>query len=188
MKTIVLALAALLSLVAAPSYAQLQGENLLLAPPAGFKVGFKESRNGMNMMEWVPAAETVQNWTEMVTVQIFLKRGDIEPAQFLGTLQAQWRGACQGTPPASITQDKVNGYAAGAMLLRCPLLPSTGRPETAMFRAIQGRDSFYLVQRAVRSAGSPEQMAGLQKYLADVSVCEAGSRVHPCPRLTPINK
>lgn len=188
MKTIAWALAALLCLGAAPSQAQLKGENLLVAPPAGFKVGFRDSRNGMNIMEWVPVAETVQNWTEMVTVQIFLKRGDIDPAQFLGTLQEQWRGACKGTQPASIASDKVNGYAGAAMLLRCPLLPSTGKPETAMFRAVQGKDSFYLVQRAVRAAGSPEQIERLRKYLADVSVCDAGSRVHACPSLAPMNK
>ena len=38
-------------LAAAPSQAQLKGENLIVTPPAGFKVGYKGTNNGMNMME-----------------------------------------------------------------------------------------------------------------------------------------
>ena len=47
------------------------------------------------------------------------------------------------------------------MLLRCPLLPSTGKPEMTMFRAIKGKDALYLVQRATRAADSPEQVERL---------------------------
>jgi hypothetical protein len=57
---------------ATPTQAQLKDENLLVALPQAFKVGFTDSSDGINMQEWVPASETVQNWTEMVTVQIFL--------------------------------------------------------------------------------------------------------------------
>jgi hypothetical protein len=96
MRAVVFCLAAVLSFASAPSHAQLKGENLLVALPQGFKVGFQDSRNGMNMQEWVPANETVQNWTEMVTVQVFLKRSDLDPVQFLATMAQQWAGRLQG--------------------------------------------------------------------------------------------
>ena len=135
----------------AVAHAQLRNENLLVGLPQGFKVGFSESRNGMNMQEWVPANETVQNWTEMVTVQIFLNRKDLDPVQFLATMEKQWAGACKGSTATPPVAGKVNGYTSATTLLRCPLLASTGKPETTMMKAIRGNDSFYLVQRAVRS-------------------------------------
>ena len=61
--------------------AQLKNENLLELMPAGFKVGFQTSHDGMNMQEWVPEGETVDNWSEMVTTQIFLGRKDLDTAQ-----------------------------------------------------------------------------------------------------------
>jgi len=181
-------LVSLFCLAAAPSQAQLKGENLLVIPPAGFKVGYKGTNNGMNMMEWVPAAETVQNWSEMVTVQIFVRRADLDPAQFLGRLQQQWLEACKGSKPASIPTGTANGYTAATMMLHCPLLAATGKPETTMFRAIKGNDSFYVVQRAVRAVASPDQVEKMKQYLGEVSVCEAGSPQHPCPDLKPLGR
>jgi hypothetical protein len=169
-----------LSLVAAPSYAQLKNENLLVGMPQGFKVGFNESRNGMNMQEWVPANETVQNWTEMVTVQIFLNRKDLDPVQFLATMEKQWAGACRGstaTPPAT---GKTNGYTSATMLLRCPVLASSGKPETTMMKAIKGNDSFYVVQRAVRGVPTQAQLEWTKQYLDGVSVCDTRLAARPC--------
>jgi hypothetical protein len=121
-------------------------------------------------------------------VQIFVRRADLDPAQFLGRLQQQWLAACPGSKPASVLSGKANGYSASMMMLHCPLLAATGKPETTMFRAIQGSDSFYVVQRAVRSAASPEQVEKMKKYLGEVSVCEAGSPQHPCPDLKPLGR
>ena len=123
---------------------------------------------------------------EMVTVQIFSRRADLNPVPFLKTLQGQWLAACPGSTPASVMSDKVNGYEAATMLLRCPRLAATSRPETTMFRAIKGKGSLYLVQRAIRSAGTPDEVERMKRYLGEVSVCEAGSPDHPCPGLKPM--
>lgn len=180
MRAAVLCLAAALSFAAAPSYAQLKNENLLVGMPQGFKVGFQDSRNGMNMQEWVPANETVQNWTEMVTAQIFLKRSDLDPVQFLATMAKQWAGACQGSTATPAATGKANGYLAATMLLRCPLLASSGKPETTMIKAIKGSDSFYVVQRAARSVPGEAQLAQMKAHLDAVSVCDSRLPAHPC--------
>jgi hypothetical protein len=161
--------------------AQLKGENLIVVPPAGFMVGYSDTSNFVSLTEWIPSNETVQNWSEMVTVQIFSRRADL-----LKTLQGQWLAACPGSTPASVLPDKVNGYEAATMLLRCPRLAATSRPETTMFRAIKGQGSLYLVQRAIRSAGTPDEVERMKRYLGEVSVCEAGSPDHPCPGLKPM--
>jgi hypothetical protein len=160
--------------------APLKGENLLVGMPQGFKVGFQDSGNGMNMQEWVPANETVQNWTEMVTVQVFLKRSDLDPVQFLATMAQQWAGACKGSTATPAAMGKANGYTSATTLLRCPLLASSGKPETTMIKAIKGSDSFYVVQRAARSVPSEAQLARTKAYLDTVSVCDSRLPAHPC--------
>jgi len=176
----------LLGLVGSPAQAQLKGENLIISPPAGFMVGYSDTKNFVSLTEWVPSNETVHNWSEMVTVQVFSRRADLNPVPFLRTLQGQWLAACPASTPASVMSDKVNGYEAATMLLRCPRVVATSRPETTMFRAIKGNGSLYLVQRAIRSTGTPDEVERLKRYLAEVSVCEAGSRDHPCPDLKPM--
>jgi hypothetical protein len=166
--------------------AQLTGENLIVPPPAGFMVGYSDTNNFVSLTEWIPSTETVQNWSEMVTVQIFSRRADLNPVPFLKTLQGQWLAACPGSTPASVMAGKVNGYEAATMLLRCPRLAATSRPETTMFRAIKGQGSLYLVQRAIRSVGTPDEVERMKRYLGEVSVCEAGSLDHPCPGLKPM--
>ena len=169
-----------LLLLAAPASAQLKDENLLVALPTGFKVGFQTSKNGMNMQELVPAGETVENWTEMVTVQIFMGRRDLDPVRFLATIQQQWLGACKGSTPARIASVPVNAYVGATMQLSCPLNPESGKPETTMFKAVRGTDSFYSVQRAVRGTPSAEQTARMTQYLDHVSVCDTRTPAHPC--------
>jgi hypothetical protein len=167
----------------------LEDENLLLAPPAGFEVGHhQDSRDGVTLIEWVPAGETVQNWSEMVTVLVFRKRPDLDPEGFLRRLQAKWLTDCKGAAPAPVMKGNVNGYVSATMLMRCPLFPSTGKPETTIFGAIKGKDALYMVQRAVRAAGSPAEVERLRAYMAEVSACDTRSREHPCPDLKPAGR
>ncbi|WP_421999718.1 hypothetical protein [Reyranella sp.] len=164
---------------------KLEGENLLLAPPAGFKMAFRGSRDDVGIFEWVPNGETLEDWTEMMTVQVFKDRPDLDPKDFLAKIQTRWQAECNGSASAPVTAERINGYTAATMLLRCPLLPSTGKPEMTMFRAIKGKDALYLVQRAVRAADTPEQVARLEAYFAKVSACDVRSPAHPCPDLVP---
>ncbi len=165
---------------ASPPQQQLKDENLLVAMPPGFKVAFQDSRNGMHMQEWVPSAESVQDWTDMVTVQVFLSRRDLTPTQFLGALEKQWQGACKDATTAPVASGKVNGYDTATILLRCPLLASTGKPETTFVKAIKGNDSFYVVQRAVRSAPPADRLEAMKKYVEGVSACDTRLPSRPC--------
>ena len=181
MRAAVLFTAAALSLaVAATSHAQLKNENLLVTMPDGFKVGHSASRNGMDMQEWVPSGETVQNWTEMVTAQVFRNRPDIDPGRYQAEMSKLWAKACPGAVVGQVVTGTTNGYASASLSLRCPLLASTGKPEVAVIKAIKGRDSFYVVQRAVRSEPTPAKLDQMKQYLDKVSVCDTRLADRPC--------
>jgi len=164
-----------------PAAAQLVNENLLVSMPQGFKVGFQERKNNIQMTEMVPAKETVQEWSEMVTVQIFFGL-KTTPEQFKADMEKRWRAACKDGGSHAVSGAVENGYATLIWVLSCPRNPATGKPEVTWFKAVQGNDSFYLVQKAFRSMPAQPQMTEALSYLTGVKVCDSRRKDRACPK------
>lgn len=168
------------------SWAGFEGEQLVEMMPKGYKMGWQTSHNGMNMQEWVPEGETVYNWTEMLTTQVFLEGGKspYKTGQLLEGIGEQWLAACKGSKPEyPIKTGKANGYPVSVLYLRCPLNSKTGKPENTLFRAIKGNDSFYVIQKAFKFEPTREQLENTTQYFATVNVCDTRTPEHPCPDL-----
>jgi hypothetical protein len=169
-------------LVAWPAAAALVNENLLTTPPAGYHVGFSNKTADGLITEWVPAGETVENWTEMVTVQVFYHLHG-SPESFMSNLETRWLRSCPGAGPAQPIANAVeNGYPTLVWLLSCPQNPANGKMEITWFKAVQGNDSFYLVQKAFKFAPSKEQIGRWVGYLKAVRVCDSRLADRACPR------
>ena len=166
-------------LIASPAIA-LEAENLLVAMPPGYKVGFTNHTPKGVITEMVPTAETVENWTEMVTVQIFFGLHDSVIAYRL-RLEKLWALACAGASNAPVGGGLVNGYTTMTWRLSCPLNRQTGKPEMTWFKAIAGRDSFYVVQKAFKFEPAPEQAKEWVGWLDKVSVCDTRIADRKCP-------
>jgi hypothetical protein len=173
--------ALLLCLAAAPANAQFVNENLLVTFPKNFRVGFAQKTDKGQITEYVPQAETVDNWTEMVTVQIFHRAPQLMPDFFEKTITERWKNACPGARSAHLKDGAENGYAFSLFLLSCDNNPKTRKPEITWLKAIRGTDSFYVVQKAFKSVPTKEQVAETSRYLASVRVCDARGHEHPCP-------
>jgi len=155
-------------------------ENLLFSPPKDFRVGFQSSHDNRMMTEFVPAAETVEDWTRMLTVQIY-RGATTDAATFLQGIGKRYMDACAGTTTKGIFTGQVNGYVVSMLVLKCPKNPSTGKPETTAFRVIKGNDALYSVQQAWRSVPSDQDLDDVIHGLAKVTVCDTRSADHPCP-------
>jgi hypothetical protein len=156
-------------------------ELFLIRFPDGFKLGYTRAA----MSEWVPAGESVDGWSEMITVQIFHVSPGLSQETFLQKLDEGWMKACPQTPKRSIVTGSTNGYAVSMQLLSCPLNATTGKPETTAFRIIRGASDLFLVQRAFRSVPTPEQLAAAMQFLGTVSLCDTHMPGHPCPESMP---
>jgi hypothetical protein len=157
-------------------------ENLLFSPPRDFKIGFESDRDNRLMTEWVPAGQSVEDWTEMLTVQVF-RGAAVDAAAFLQGVGARYMNACPGTSAKGIFTGQINGYVVSMLLLRCPQNPATGKPETTAFRVIKGSDALYSVQHAWRSVPSDQTLDDAMHALAKVTVCDTRAPSHPCPSL-----
>ena len=172
----------LICCAAALSHAQslLDAENLLFSPPKDFKIGFQSNRDNRLMTEWVPTAETVEDWTQMLTVQIY-RGAAVDSATFLQGVGKRYMDTCPGTTAKGIFTGQVNGYVVSMLVLKCPKTPATGKPETTAFRVIKGNDALYSVQRAWRAVPSDQDVDDVMHALAKVTVCDTRAPEHPCP-------
>jgi len=172
----------LAALGASAARADLENENLIVTTPPGYKVAFRDKKPNMLMTEFVPAKETVENWTEMVTVQVFFGL-KTTPEQFMGDMEKRWRAACPDAEEAhTVASAPENGYPTRVWLLDCPKNPETGKPEITWFKAVQGNDSFYLVQKAFKFEPSKEEITHWMGYLRNVSVCDSRIADRACPK------
>lgn len=163
--------------------AQLRGENLIQNMPQGYKIDFQTKQGNMIMTEMVPQTETVNNWTEMVTTQVFLGLKNTTPERFQASMAKRWLATCKDGKTAPITKGEENGYSFSIWLQTCPLNPGTGKPENTWFKAIKGNDSFYVVQKAFKFEPSKEQVVQWMQYFRSVGVCDTRRADRPCPKL-----
>ena len=163
-----------------PAHAQLVNENLLVAMPEGYKIGWQDRNAQRLMSEMVPAGETVENWTEMVTVQIFF--GLKSPPQlFRARMGALWAKACPNGTSLPVAEGPERGYPAEVWQQTCPSNPQTKKPEYTYFKAIQGNDSLYVVQKAFKYEPSRDEVVKWTRYLKSVSVCDSRIPERACP-------
>ncbi len=146
-------------------------ETLLAALPEGYKRDFEQKTNESLISEMVPVGQSVSNWTEMVTVQVFYAL-KTTPQQFKAQMEKERAAACPGSGTQLVAQGNENGYPSLVWLQDCPLNKATGKPEITWFKAIAGNDSFYVVQVAFKAWPSKELIAQWMHYLRDVRVCD----------------
>ena len=151
----------------------LENENLLAELPSGFKVGYQAEQGNQTITEMVAEGETVEDWTTMVTVQVYLGETTITPEQARDTLTKSWFDACANSEVYPVADGAENGYNFLLWQLYCPLNPATQKVEFTYMKAIQGNDSFYLVQVAFRYEPTDADITQWMQYLKRVQVCDS---------------
>jgi hypothetical protein len=165
----------------AASAAGLRDENVLTPLPSGFKMGFHTAQGPMTMAEYVPAAETVDAWSRMITVQVFHGQGGRNPDAFGDSLGQRWNASCPNATATPVTSGAENGYPFAVWAYECPRNPATGRPESMWLKAVSGADSLYVVQYAGRAPVSPALIKPAMAYLHQVRVCDTRRPDRACP-------
>lgn len=172
-------------LLASGASAQLKDENLLQGMPAGYKIGFQERQGPIIITEMVPESESAEEWTEMVSNQLFIGLKSVSPEAFRAESRKKWLEACKDGNFAEIASGEENGYPMALWMLSCPHSKAPGRPEITWFKAIRGQDAFYVVQKSFRFEPSNEQVQQSMRYLRQISVCDTRIPQRACPVIKP---
>lgn len=149
----------------------LKDENLLVSLPNGYKIDFQKRQGRMLITEMVPKGQNVNNWTEMVTTQVFYGGlPQVTPESFYNGLDAQWKQTCRNAESQLLRKGSENGYPFAFWIASCPNNPVTGKPEVTQFKAVQGNDSFYVVQKAWKYEPSEKEVIKWSKFMGKVTV------------------
>jgi hypothetical protein len=177
-----------------------EGEFLFASPPDGWVLGYRAKRGDTTIFEYVPAGETVQNWTEIVTVQVWQgARPSWDPEKFVAHIAGTFQRACQTfrASPPSVRQ--IGGYDNASVAVECRDPDRSQAPSQVMLkkieflvvRVIRGKDGFYVVQRAWHSdTEQPDSPMSLERktkewgaYMLRVEVCDTRDPALVCGSL-----
>lgn len=155
-------------------------EQVQLPPMKGYQQAHQSTDvQGNRITEYVPQGQTVQDWTDMVTVNDAANSGHVSPREFLGIIEAGWRIACPDAQSHWVREGDEAGRPFALLMLSCPLNPGTGKPEFTWIKGIQGVQGFHTVQKSFRSEPEKEDVVRWIGWLRDVRLCGQGDAA-PC--------
>lgn len=139
-----------------PIYSQLLAHGM----PSGFKVVFEKDSGPEYIREAVPEGQSVQQWTQMVTVtgaKGLAANPNATPRRFVEVMAAGFQKACPDSFAAKMVQEGnlPTGQATFTAWLGCGATgaaPDPLRSESVLVTAIQGAADIYSVQWAMRGA------------------------------------
>lgn len=143
--------------------------------------------------DFVPLGESIQEWTQLVTVQGLPRiAGSGQARALLEGMQAARARACD-VPAGPVVTLQAGNRAEGETLktvLVCPQVPGTNFAEMAVIKAIEGPDLIYVIQRAWRlpagdadkvHADSREAQATADAFIDKVQLCNPAADTRACP-------
>lgn len=136
------------------------GQLLRTGYPQGFVPAHEKAQPQFYIREAVLAGETVNNWSQMLTVtgaKDLASRPGVTPKAVLDSMAGGFKRACPGSFGTQIVNEtKVSGFDAVAAVVSCGVSPTTAgkTSETALMVVIKGQADIYTVQWAERAAPS----------------------------------
>ena len=147
-------------------------------PPKDFKIDYQTEQNGMIMVELVPQKQTVDNWTQMITLQSMAgAKPGVE--RFRADMASLWQNACPKGNFDTVREGEENGYPFVLWLMACENNPQTNKSEFTWVKAIQGNDGLYVKQYAFRYAPNKAEVFEAINQLRNFTVCDNSAK-HPC--------
>ena len=93
-------------------------------PPAGHAGRLQDRIPGtpgpIIITEMVPESESAEEWTEMVSNQLFIGLKSVSPEAFRAESRKKWLEACKDGNFAEIASGEENGYPMALWMLSCP--------------------------------------------------------------------
>ena len=152
------------------------GELVAFSLPANFRTVHENSNANNYIREAVLAGETVQRWTQMITVtghKGMAANPAAMPQRFANLIAGGFNKACPETFSGSAFGDtKIDGHDAFVVVVACGKVKAVGdeHSETALIMAIKGLSDYYTLQWAERGraiASAPKIDAATWKLRAD---------------------
>ena len=148
-------------------------EGVSVDAPGTFVIGNRGNDGRMNLIEMVKPPETVDNWSELISVMTLMHATEGTTLnQFYPIWRDGYRETCPG-PNETLTKGTVDGKPAIKALFHCPVDPKTGKPENMAIVFIEGDVNLMSVQFAFRRPMTNADNAMIAKVFKTLKICDA---------------
>lgn len=139
------------------------GQVVLFSVPQGWKAAHQQERANSYILELIPEAQTLQGWSDMLTLQGYkglAANANATPSNFLMLVGARIKEACPEHFVAQTLGNRtIDGHEAHVAVLGCARMSAplagaqTGQGEIALYVALKGSQDLYLIHRGLRGDG-----------------------------------
>lgn len=167
-----------------PAIMPVFGQMLAFSYPAIFNPANERSAGGHYLQESVLKGESLQKWSQMLTVSSLkglVSNPNVTPQVFLSSIANGFKKACpESFAGVSLGELKVDGNEAFAVWVSCGTVPAQGSSysESMVALAIKGEADYYTLQWAERGKSIKKPMefnegkwVGRLKALMPVKLC-----------------
>ncbi len=116
-----------------------------------WKVGYQNAVNNMLITEFVLEGETVENWTELVTVQLFIGLETATPEAMVSTSKKILEETCK-SPYWKELKKGENDILYEWSIKGC----SSGPDQSELSRVIRGKDGMHVIHYAIKKVPMPK--------------------------------
>lgn len=171
-------------------------ETVLMNLPASWKLGHAAKEDRRLLTEYVPSAEAVTNWSEMVSVQIMLGLANSGKLPLSGMLQGAsqvMKTVCKDVLFQQFGEGVLDGRPAAVALIGCARAPAAaptglrqGDSEIGLHVVVKGRDDLYFITKSRRGPGVdpatyPRQtLKPWQEFLSSIKLCDLNEPPKEC--------
>ena len=155
-------------------------EILMGRPNSKFELGYENNTDELLMTEFVPVGETVQDWSQMITIQSFIGYRPETLESFATRFTQLVIEECSTSDQQIIRSDVQYGYDFLVLAISCYENMGTGLPEHMLVKAIQGDDALYLVQKAWKYDPEDGELEGWFEELGSFIVCGQNNDFSMC--------
>lgn len=147
---------------------------MLSIQPPGYKVAY-QAKNSMGLnLEMIPENESLDQWTEMFSVQIIRNIGGEPLTSFLAFMKAKWADMCPCGSTETVERGREQGQPTLLWVHKCSHAKypgqHTGKPENTWVKAVLSSSNVVLVQKAFKFEPSAESVAFWLDFLRNLRV------------------
>ena len=152
--------------------------------PRGFVPAFEDMKNGSYIQESVLKGESVQSWSQMITLtgaKGLASHPDATPVRFAYGLAVGFRRACPDSfAGKGLGEFKLGGHEAFVSVISCGNVNAAGgaRSESMLLIVIKGEQDYYTLQWAERGEASTvplsfdaDKWSARLRQLAPLALC-----------------
>lgn len=127
--------------------------------PLGYKVAYQTKTNTGTMLEMIPEGESLDGWTEMLTVQVMRNIRGYTLSGFYAGMKEAWADMFPNGATEIVERGREQLQPTLYWSHACPLNKNTGQPEYTWFKVLIRGGNVVVVQKAFKfepSAGAVE--------------------------------